>query len=390
MKKFFTTAIIVFSLLVLLGCQAEVTFENSGAPSAGMLNQDGNANCLPVTVNGLFVAGTALSGNSNTIRVEVDVASAGSYIIYTDTVNGYYFRATGVFSSTGLKQVTLRGFGTPGAEGSNNFVVHYGSQTCFADVTVFPAGIGNATFTINCNGATVNGTYATGTALGSSNTVVLPVTVTNAGTYSITTTAVNGMVFSGSGGLTPTSTSITLTGSGNPGTAGTSAINVSSGSESCSFNVTVTGSGGGGGGGGGTPGWKFTEGSTTYQGDFDDGMLQTITIPPITSTAYSFLGSNANGVDFHFSLGDINNGINNGETYSTNLGPNNNVNMTALLNGNTIYEANPAISGLTFKVTVSTHNTSTKTITGTFSGTVKDGNGNTKTITGGQFTGTYP
>ena len=56
------------------------------------------------------------------------------------------------------------------------------------------------------------------------------------------------------------------------------------------------------------------------------------------------------------------------------------------------YIADPTISGTALLFKVTAHNTTTKTISGTFSGTVKsgaDGLGPTKTITNGQFTATY-
>ncbi len=64
---------------------------------------------------------------TNTITVSVNVINTGSYIITTDTVNGYFFRATGIFTTPGVNNVTLRGNGTPFAEGTNNFVVAFDS-----------------------------------------------------------------------------------------------------------------------------------------------------------------------------------------------------------------------------------------------------------------------
>jgi hypothetical protein len=39
--------------------------------------------------------------STNTMDVTVNVAAAGTYTIYTNTVNGYSFKSTGNFTSTG-------------------------------------------------------------------------------------------------------------------------------------------------------------------------------------------------------------------------------------------------------------------------------------------------
>ena len=377
MKRFITGIALSSMLFVFYSCQQEVTFENSGSPSTGTLKSDVSGDCMPMTATGIYIAGNSLVGTTHYIQIEVDVTAPGSYTIYTDTVNGYYFRAMGVFSSTGIKQVTLRGNGALGAEGTNNFTVHYGLQSCSVAVTVLPAGTTSAVFTINCIGAVVNGTYNAGTALTSSNTVVLPVTVTTAGPYSITTTSVNGMVFSGTGNLTTSSTSITLTGSGTPGTDGTSAINVSSGSGSCSFNVTVNT-----GGGGGDLKWRFTQGSTVYEGPtagaFETsaggwnsvGVVGTSTIP--------------NG-DYSFSLGVAKAGSMSTGTFST----------TSTTNTATFFLINIMTSEQTFSsmlgngsnltVNLTTYNPTTKIVQGTFSGTAKNAAGANVNITNGTF-----
>lgn len=99
-----------------------------------------------------------------------------------------------------------------------------------------------------CVAPVINGTYTAGTALGASNTVELDVTVTTAGTYTITTSTSNGISFTGSGTFASAGPqTVTLSGSGTPTTAGTAAF--TPGSTGCTFTVTiVAGSGGGGGG----------------------------------------------------------------------------------------------------------------------------------------------
>jgi hypothetical protein len=91
-----------------------------------------------------------------------------------------------------------------------------------------------------CTSAVINGNYFTGVQLNAGNTIQLQVSVTNAGTYNVSTNSINGIVFSGSGNFTDTGAQvITLTGSGTPVTEGDFTFNTP-GSSSCSFLVTVT------------------------------------------------------------------------------------------------------------------------------------------------------
>jgi hypothetical protein len=103
------------------------------------------------------------------------------------------------------------------------------------------------------------------------------------------------------------------------------------------------------------------------------------------------LGDNVAADDFNITLLDIAGGITTLDTYNSN---------SALANVGTFYftgsgldlEADPATMpavNMVFKIT--SHNTATKTIIGTFSGTAHDITSNTiKTITNGTFKAVYP
>ena len=213
--------LLLFSLVIFFGCQKETSFETGGSASAGSLQSDVTGDCLPKTVSGAYVAGTALVAATNYIEVEVNILQTGSYFITTDTVNGMYFSAAGVFTSPGLNTVKLSGHGTPVIDGISNFIVSYDSTICSVAVTVLPTGAGGpAVFTLTgapgaCMNAVVSGTYIAGVALTNANTVVISVDVTTIGTYDITTTASNGIIFKGSGTLASTGAqTITLSASG--------------------------------------------------------------------------------------------------------------------------------------------------------------------------------
>src|SRR5215510_4845938 len=116
MKKRYLLLLFLSGLVLMNGCQKEYSFENGAGASEGTLQDDGSGDCLPKSVAGAYVAGTPLNA-TNYIEVQVDVTKAGNYTIYTDTVNGMYFRGVGVFSSTGLVTVQLKGYGSPTTPG---------------------------------------------------------------------------------------------------------------------------------------------------------------------------------------------------------------------------------------------------------------------------------
>jgi hypothetical protein len=239
--------LLALCILLMNGCQKELSFEGGNTPSDGSLQSDVSGDCLPKTINGAYVAGTPLVPATNTIAVQVNVTKAGSYEVYTDTVNGYFFRATGTFTALGANTVTLRSTGTPFTAGVNNFIVSYNGTICDIAVTVLPAGAGGpAAFTLQGSpttcGAVVNGNYSTTVALGVSNTVTLTVNVTAIGTYTISTAPTGGMTFAASGVFAATGVqTVILNGSGTPTTGGNNTIPVTAGASSCSFVVNVGG-----------------------------------------------------------------------------------------------------------------------------------------------------
>lgn len=244
------------SLIILLSCQKETSFEGDNSPAEGSLRSDLNGDCTPKTVNGIYTAGTALVSSVNTITCEVNVTKTGPYVILTDTINGYYFSGTGTFTSLGSNTVTLRGSGTPFSAGVNNFIVSFDSTFCDIQVTVQGSGGGggggNAAYALvaggtpsNCASAVVNGTYTQNAALAASNTVNISVNVTTVGAYTITASG-GGMTFTRTGTFTTTGNqSVVLTGTGTPTTSGANTITFAAPNASCSFTVTVAPAGGG-------------------------------------------------------------------------------------------------------------------------------------------------
>ncbi len=223
-----------FSITVIPSTASGAVYTIGGAPGA----------CTGAIAGGTYVAGVALAP-SNTLTIQVDVTAAGYYTIGAATTNGFVFSGSGVFTTTGLQNVVLTGTGTPLNAGATVVTVTNLSTTCSYGITVQPSGGGTpAVFTLDgapggCTAFALSGTYAAGVAASASNTVKLNVTVTTAGTYSITTNTANGITFNGSGTLAAGAQQITLTASGIPAAAGTFTFNPNI-TNSCNFSVTCT------------------------------------------------------------------------------------------------------------------------------------------------------
>jgi hypothetical protein len=159
-------------------------------------------NCSTILVSGTFAATIPLN-STNKITVSVNSASAGSYNITTNKVNGIIFGASGVFLSAGVYTIEL--FAIP----SNNIpqigtTSHYtinGStgSACSFDV-IYEAAPLYATYFVDCTGISVSGNYNVGVQLNVLNTITLTVNVaTLGGIYSIKTTSANGVKYGASG-----------------------------------------------------------------------------------------------------------------------------------------------------------------------------------------------
>ena len=96
---------LVFSGISLVsGCEPEITVQEMVSEYTMV--------CSSVAIQGQYVKNQALT-SSNTITMGINISQPGSYTIYTETVNGISFRASGSFASTGTQTVTLLGTGTP-------------------------------------------------------------------------------------------------------------------------------------------------------------------------------------------------------------------------------------------------------------------------------------
>ncbi len=237
--------LVVFLLsLTAFSCQKGIVWQ-----SEGELQKDNVGMCLPVSVGGTYSVNQLLA-DSNYLTVSVNVTLPGTYNIYTDTVNGYSFKAAGTFESKGVRSVKMIAVGKPVISGINNFSIFYNQSVCEAAVTVVGKDsvtppVSQATYIFkdennNCQPVAVNGYYVANNLLDTFNTVFVPVNVIAPGTFSITTDTVNGYYFSASGTFSSTGNqSIKLMAHGSPMNEGTNVFSLQDSVAVCHFSVSV-------------------------------------------------------------------------------------------------------------------------------------------------------
>ncbi len=296
---------VIMAGILFTSCQKEFSAETGSAQ--GVLVKDAAGDCT-ASVNGAYKKDTLLTA-ANFVDVQINFTQLGVYIISTDTVNGYYFRASGVAAITGLNTVRLFGTGKPIATGTDNFIVSYAGSTCdFATTVTIGTGGGGTTTAVftfantgaACTGAVQTPNFYVGLPTTSiTNTITLFVNVTNAGTYTLTTTPANGLIFSGSGSLSVGNNQpIVLGASGPPTAAGIFpyTFSTTTPASSCGFDLTVQTAP--------TPAaFTFNCAAVTFAGTYQVGTGMTtgntMTVPITVTTGGGYaITTTVNGVTF--------------------------------------------------------------------------------------------
>ncbi len=235
--------LLIISSLFFFSCQKEYSTQDSIPVPGGaavFTIAGGTGTCTNAIFAGNYQTGILLTA-ANKVTITVKVDTIGSYSMVIAVVNGISFKGAGIFTTTGTQVVVLTGSGTPLSAGTFNFSP--GLSGCTFSITVLGSNASTAIFTYGgspgiCTAAVPNGIYKAGTALTSSNAVVISINVGTVGIYTIATPVVNGFSFVGSGNFTTTGNqSVTLTATGTPGNAGISTFTPPN--NGCSFSVTV-------------------------------------------------------------------------------------------------------------------------------------------------------
>ena len=240
MKK---SLLIIAVICLLCACQKGIHWDIS---SKGFLVKDAKGECLPVNIQGVLIADSVIN-NNNFITVDVNVTGIGTYNIFTDSINGYVFKASGNFDQTGVMHVKLSGSGKPLTAGIDYITIHYDTSTCQAAVTITTNIIPVASYTLHgtdgkCINDSVMGDYIEEQLLDSTHQIAVEVDVTTPGRYNITSNSVNGYAFTASGVFTTTGKQkIVLTASGKPQKKEKDVFEINADSSVCSVEVTVRG-----------------------------------------------------------------------------------------------------------------------------------------------------
>lgn len=113
-------------------CSFPITY-TSTITNANFSLSGSPGNCTGAVINGTYTAGTVLNATNEAV-IYVNVTSPGVYSISTPTVNGISFSAAGTFNITGLRQLALKGTGTPAVAGTFNYAVSGNASTCTISV----------------------------------------------------------------------------------------------------------------------------------------------------------------------------------------------------------------------------------------------------------------
>lgn len=286
--------------LLVFSCTKEKSFENPS--SRGTLQSETTGECLPSTLHGTYTADSAVVDTLNYIDLTAQVTKVGDYTIFSDTVDGIFFKGTGNVDQLGAAMFSIPAHGKPTAAGTFTFSFTYGATTCSKDITIGPVGSGGTsvytfeTAAGDCPTPQFAGTYMEGVALGSTNTLTFTVNVTTPGTYSFSLPSDDGdITFTGSGTFTAAgSQTVILTGSGTPQAAGD--IDITAGD--CDFPLTI--------GANNLPDAALTancaslKANGTYQESIATGSGNTATFSATVSTAgkWNISSNEANGVTF--------------------------------------------------------------------------------------------
>ena len=246
-KKLQQILLILCGAIILTACQKELNFADSNTNTPGSNSgtamfsyAGGTGACAAAIFSGTYNKGTILN-SLNTVTVKVKVDSIGTYTIATANINGIIFSATGNFTSIGEQTIILKAAGTPLASGS--FIYTPGASGCSFAITVTANGStsGTAQFTLNgapdsCTTPKESGNYFVGVALNAADSVIIKATVTTPGSYTITTNAVNGIIFTASGTFAASGQfTVTLIGAGKPNAAG--GFSFTPGTGGCKFAI---------------------------------------------------------------------------------------------------------------------------------------------------------
>ena len=125
-------------------CTFPITYATGAGSATGTLGATAGS-CTPVTPAGIYTQGLPLNA-TNTITIQVNVLTVGTYNISTIPFNSVIFSNVGTFTTTGVQTLVLTGSGIPQNSGVQNFTVTFNSSTCNFPLTFAPATAPNVDY----------------------------------------------------------------------------------------------------------------------------------------------------------------------------------------------------------------------------------------------------
>ena len=159
--------------------------------------------CNRIRLKGEYYKNAPL-GSNHSLTLYLNVIKTGSYNLNASSGNGYYFQKSGVFSETGMIEVTLDGYGIPAEINTDGDIL---TLTCngkeFAEVCTIKVKVETLTmgYIADCDNIEVFGEYQTRKYMNSENFVKVPINIFETGSIvndviNLRTDMVNGIQFS--------------------------------------------------------------------------------------------------------------------------------------------------------------------------------------------------
>lgn len=132
---------IITLLFIFISCRKDYSYEKSltqkiqEKQAKGFLGNN-FGQCLTANINGAYLTHVETDA-SNTIEITATITEPGKYTITTDTVNGMFFNASGVFYNTGIFKVSLQGHGTAINTGNTTFTITFDESQCTCSLPVY-------------------------------------------------------------------------------------------------------------------------------------------------------------------------------------------------------------------------------------------------------------
>jgi hypothetical protein len=123
-------------VVLVWACNKEQSFETGlglNAFAEGSLKDSTNGSCAGISIFGTYKVDSTLK-DTNYLMVTANITKGGRYVIYSDTVNGIWFRDSSFILTTGTQTFKLKGFGKPILPIDIPLTIFFDSSNCFVTI----------------------------------------------------------------------------------------------------------------------------------------------------------------------------------------------------------------------------------------------------------------